>query len=76
MTPLHALVAAAALIPAMTGPAPQSGTSALVLALCNGGIITVQTGGSGQVPPGPPTGPCCAKGCHTGDRRKALDRKQ
>jgi len=76
MTPLHALIAATALIPAMTGPAPQDGQTALVLALCNGGTITIQAGGSGDAPVGPQTGPCCAKGCHTGDRRKALDRKQ
>jgi len=76
MTPLNVLMAATALIPAMTGPAPQEGQAALVLALCNGGTITVQTGGNGEAPAGPQTGPCCAKGCHTGDRRKALDRKQ
>lgn len=76
MTPLHALIAATALVPAMTGPAPRADAATLVLALCNGGTITLQTGGGGDVPSGPQTGPCCAKGCHTGDRRKALDRKQ
>jgi hypothetical protein len=75
VSPLHALIAATALIPAMTGPARQADGSTLVLALCNGGSITVQTGGS-NAPAGPPMGPCCAKGCQIGDRRKGIDPKQ
>lgn len=71
MTRLRALhvFATAAMIPAMIGPAPAKAGAELVMALCNGGTITLPVTG-GNTPPGPAQGPCCAKGCHTSDRRK------
>jgi hypothetical protein len=72
MTHPSILFAAMALIPAMTAPAngtPQlSVAGALVVALCNGGSMTVPVG---PASPQPAT-PCCAKGCG----RKRIDRKQ
>ena len=76
MTPPALLFAAAALVPAMTAPSesgPQLSTvGALVVALCNGGSMTVPLG-SGS-PPATPC--CCAKGCRTGAKRKRIDREQ
>jgi len=68
-----------ALLPAVTGlpPAPIEAASAapgsITLALCNGGSISVlpQDG-----VPARGTAPCCAKGCHSAENRRKLDRKQ
>jgi hypothetical protein len=72
MTPSTLLFAAVALVPAMASPAegaPRlSMASALVVALCNGGSMTVPLG-SGA----PPATPCC---CAKGYKRKRIDRKQ
>lgn len=63
------LLAMAALIPAIIGPLPARAGTVLVMKLCNGGTVKVPLD-NGQSPGGPPQGPCCAKGCHSGDRRK------
>jgi hypothetical protein len=74
MTPPAVAFAAAALIPAMTAPSegtPQLGPAeSLVVALCNGGSLTLPLG------PGSPSATvCCAKGCGA-DKRRRIDRKQ
>ena len=75
MTTPALLFAAAALVPAMTSPAdgaPRLSTaSVMVVALCNGGSMTVPLGSG----PSPATPCCCAKGCR-GGKRKRIDRKQ
>jgi len=77
MTPASLLLAAAALVPAMTGPVPSGRQAdpegAFVVALCNGGSMAIAFGRGGP-PPG--TAPCCAKGCRSGERRKRFDPKQ
>ena len=76
MTPSGLLFAAAALVPAMTSPAegtPQlSAISALVVALCGGGSMTVPLGAGSP----PATACCCAKGCRAGRKRNRFDREQ
>nr|WP_166179002.1 hypothetical protein [Altererythrobacter segetis] len=76
MSPAGLLFAAAALIPAMTAPSegtPQlSAVGALVVALCNGGSMTVPLGRGPQ----PATPCCCAKGCRSGAKRRRIDPKQ
>ena len=76
MTPPGLHFAAAALVPAMTSPAngtPQlSAVSALVVALCGGGSMTVLLGAGSP----PATACCCAKGCRTGRKRNRFDREQ
>lgn len=67
------LFAALALLPAMVGPLPAAAQS-LTVALCNGGSLTIPAGGS--APLGGSQGPCCAKGCHSGQSRKRLDKSQ
>jgi len=66
-----AVLAMAALLPAMTGPV-GGGRADAVVALCGGGAATVPLNGGG---PGPASQPCCAKGCHTGGRKR-VDRGQ
>lgn len=69
------LFAAAALLPAMTAPAegtPLAAAGALIVALCNGGSMSVPAGGGSQ----PGSACCCAKGCRTETRRKRIDREQ
>ena len=63
------VLAAAALLPAMVGPlpAPQGSAGLIVLALCNGGTITMP---ADKAPAAPGTQPCCAKGCHTAERKR------
>jgi hypothetical protein len=65
-----ALLAALALVPAMIGPAQARAGTALVIALCGGGTTTLPVNGGSDRDQGPQQGPCCAKGCHGGDRRK------
>lgn len=74
---LASLAGLAALLPAMVGPLPQDqGQPSLLLALCGGGAMQVALRGRDGAPlPVAPT-LCCAKGCHTGERRKLLDRGQ
>ncbi|AKH43780.1 hypothetical protein FHS61_002814 [Altererythrobacter atlanticus] len=62
------LLAALALLPAMTGPVSggSAGNASIALALCNGGQLNIPIE---RVPAAPGTAPCCAKGCHS-KRRK------
>lgn len=69
-----ALLGTLALLPAMIGPLEAEARD-IVAPLCGGGVMNVPVGSSDQ-PPGPPQGPCCAKGCHSGSSRKRLDRSQ
>ena len=73
LTDLFALVA---MIPALSNaPVPHSGESGtIVLALCQGGHIAIETGKGAPLPVG--TSPCCAKGCRSSERRKKLDPEQ
>ncbi|NYH95558.1 hypothetical protein [Novosphingobium marinum] len=62
-----------ALLPAMTGPLPVAAAQPLVAPLCSGGTVQIPI----RAPtPGTSEAPCCAKGCHSGSRRKRLDRTQ
>lgn len=81
MRPTLALFGALALLPAMIGPL-RAEARMLVAPICAG---IGGGGGSGttaiplparDAPPGPPQGPCCAKGCHSDGKRKRLDRSQ
>lgn len=78
MIGLGEVLALVALVPAMTGPVgnAEGGSSArsAFVALCGGGTLLIPF--DGQPLRGPATAPCCAKGCHSRDRRKAFDRKQ
>ncbi|SFF90787.1 hypothetical protein SAMN05518801_10382 [Novosphingobium sp. CF614] len=69
-----ALLGTLALLPAMIGPLEAEARS-LVAPLCGGGMLVIPAGPM-EGPPGPPQGPCCAKGCHAGSIRKRLDRSQ
>lgn len=66
-----ALFGALALVPAMVGPL-QAEARDFVAMTCDGGAVSVPV----PAPPGPPQGPCCAKGCHSDSKRKRLDRSQ
>lgn len=66
----RAVLAALALVPAMVGPAPARAETTLVIALCGGGTTTLPVGGGSDRDQAPQQGPCCAKGCHGGERRK------
>ena len=76
------LFAMLALLPAVTGPPPaqiaatnteNTASGSITLALCNGGKVSVPLQGG---PPARGTAPCCAKGCHSAEKRRKLDRKQ
>lgn len=69
-----ALLGTLALLPAMTGPL-EGEARGIAAPLCGSGVMNVPAG-SGDQPPGPPQGPCCAKGCHSGSSRKRVDRSQ
>lgn len=70
------LFALAALIPAVLNTSPAAGRS-LVVPLCTGdGVarsISVPLGEEG--PPGKEAPGCCAKGCHTGSRKRTAGRQ-
>ena len=76
MTHLAELFAMIAMVPAITNaPVPRAGEAGqIVLALCQGGHIAIDTGSEAPVPQG--VSPCCAKGCRTGKRRAKIDRTQ
>ena len=75
MTGLAEMLALVALVPAMTGPVGgQAADHNPIVALCGGGTLAIPF--DGQPAPGPATAPCCAKGCHSRDRRRTIDRKQ
>ncbi|WP_232492818.1 hypothetical protein [Novosphingobium kaempferiae] len=71
---LLALFGALALVPAMVGPL-RAEARELSVALCGGAAMTLPVP-TRDAPPGPPQGPCCAKGCHADSKRKRLDRTQ
>lgn len=74
---LASIAGVMALLPAMVGPLPQDhGHPSLMLALCGGGVMQVQLKDRSGAPLPVAPVPCCAKGCHTGQRRKLLDRGQ
>jgi len=62
-----------ALLPAMFGPLPAQAKQ-LAVSLCGGGTLDIPLGGGNGPTKG--TTPCCAKGCHSGQSRKRLDRSQ
>lgn len=67
------LIAAAALLPAMTAPASAEHAREAAIALCGDGAISIPLDGAPA--PGDGAEPC-AKGCHAGQSRKRLDRTQ
>lgn len=69
-----ALFAALALVPAMVGPL-EAQARTLAVPLCGGAAMSVPVP-LRDAPPGPPQGPCCAKGCHSDNKRKRVDRTQ
>ena len=74
MTAPAAFFAAAALLPAMTGPPASSGPAGpLAVALCQGGSMTLGFGGGPDRAPA--TAPCCAKGCHSRSTRRRIERR-
>lgn len=68
------LLGTLALLPAMLGPL-QAEARSIAAPLCGGGLMNIPAAPV-DGPPGPPQGPCCAKGCHAGSSRKRLDRSQ
>ncbi|MFC0203573.1 hypothetical protein [Novosphingobium soli] len=74
MTRLLALFGTLALLPAMVGPL-EAQARTLAAPLCGGGTALVPLVPR-DAPPGPPQGPCCAKGCHSDNKRKRVDRTQ
>ncbi len=74
---LASISGALALLPAMVGPLPlDQGHPSLMLALCGGGMVEVGLQRDDGTAPAPASTPCCAKGCHSGQRKKLLDRGQ
>ena len=74
---MAALPALLALVPAMVGPLPiEQGSRSLLLALCGGGSVRIALESDDGTLPAPATTPCCAKGCHSAERRRLLDRGQ
>jgi hypothetical protein len=69
-----ALFGTLALLPAMLGPLKVEARVFVALS-CGGGAKAIPILPDHQ-PPGPPQGPCCAKGCHSDRKRKRLDRSQ
>lgn len=72
-TPLF--FALAALVPAMTGPVAAETGGEMTIRLCNGGMVSIPLDDAPSAP-GESNTPCCAKGCHSGQSRKKLDRAQ
>ena len=68
------LLAAIALLPAMTGPLGGAEQRSLDVSLCAGGTVSLPLEESPAPRDG--TAPCCAKGCHSSSSRKRLDRAQ
>lgn len=63
-------ISVAALFPLAIGPLPTD-DAVLVVALCNGGSMSIPLGGDKEEP-----APCPAKGCHAGPCRKQIDPAQ
>ncbi len=68
MNPVIAAFALAGMIPAMTDGALLHQGAGMVLALCSGGSIALNS--SSPADPRPANAPCCAKGCRDGERRR------
>jgi hypothetical protein len=70
----RALFAMIALLPAALGTAPAAARG-IAVPLCRGSgavhLVVLPTGGAPAVPSQELQG-CCAKGCHTGSRKKIL----
>ncbi|HUD29950.1 MAG TPA: hypothetical protein VMQ93_13840 [Novosphingobium sp.] len=75
MNPSLALFGALALLPAMVGPL-EAEARTLAAPLCGDAGTMMVPIPVRDAPPGPPQGPCCAKGCHSDSKRKRLDRTQ
>ena len=70
MNPAIAAFALAGMLPAITDGALPHPNDGIVLALCSGGSIAIDT--DAPAGPHPANAPCCAKGCRDNDRlRKA-----
>jgi hypothetical protein len=64
-----AAFALAAMSPAMADGALHAASGdPLMLALCSGGSISLNPDAPAQ--PRPANAPCCAKGCHSGERKR------
>jgi len=72
MSATATLFALVALTPAALGSSAAPRAAEIALALCNGGSITIPTGGGESVPG--ENAPCCAKACHATCSRKRMDR--
>lgn len=67
MGPLTQAFAVVALIPAAANPSLMLRGEALLMSLCGGGAVSVPL----ETPlPGSQGAACCAKGCHSDDKRK------
>lgn len=74
MSPAAIMLAAVSLLPAMTGPAGTERGREAVIALCGGGAVSIPLNRAPAPDEG--NGPCCVKGCHSGQSRKKVDRAQ
>lgn len=64
-----------AMLPAAVGAAPLTGPDSQTILLCTGdGLNHSITIPFGPKAPGKDQGPCCAKGCHSGQSRKRIVR--
>lgn len=70
MSAAAVLLAAISLVPAMTGPLGVAPAREAMIALCGGGAISIPLDDAPA--PGEGNGPCCAKGCHSGQSRKRV----
>ena len=66
------MLAAASLVPAMTGPVTADLQSRIMISLCSGASVPLEL----PAVPGKNGTACCQKGCHSGSSRKRLDRAQ
>lgn len=74
MNPFAAVFAAAALVPAMAAPQPRAADGgSITVTLCEGGSMVIPLG---RAPVQEGSTPCCAKGCHSDQKRKRFDSKQ
>ena len=68
MNSVIAAFAVAGMVPAMADGALLHHGEGIVLALCSGGTVALNS--SSPVGPRPANAPCCAKGCRDGERRR------
>lgn len=67
IAPVH-MLALAALLPAAANPSLLLRSETMMVTLCGGGLVNVPLGA--PILPGSKGTACCAKGCHSSDRRK------